>query len=182
MENKHIIHIISEIVVLFGITFYFNQQNQKLKSYIEDLAQRMEEQEDALKRQEEIIKSLASLVNNISTRQPPPIQNYQPNPHKTVQIHEPTVSVKDHEHTRIHNHVQQKNSKQKVRVKPQVIVEEQIQEISPPIIITEELGNNHVGKKEFNSDSEMDTDDELREELKELADDDEKDDLKKQEL
>jgi hypothetical protein len=58
MENKQMIHIASEIVVLVGLTFYFNQKNRKLMSHIEDLAQKIEEQEDLLQKHEQIIKKM----------------------------------------------------------------------------------------------------------------------------
>ena len=56
MENKHMIHVLSEVAAMLGITFYFSQQNKRLKGYIEDLAQRMEEQEDLIQRHEEMLK------------------------------------------------------------------------------------------------------------------------------
>ena len=42
------VHIVSEVVVLVGLAFYFNQKNKKLLAHIEDLAQRVEEQEDQI--------------------------------------------------------------------------------------------------------------------------------------
>ena len=127
IENKHIIHIMSEIAVLLGITFYFNQQNQKLKSCIEDLTQRMEEQEDTLKRQEEMIKSLAGIVNNISNdaqdeRLRQQTQNYQHKPQKITR--EPTVSIKGREHINT-KHSHHKSNKQKTKGEQQIIIEEQ---------------------------------------------------------
>ena len=64
-ENKQIIHIASEILILLGLTFYFNQKNKKLLGYIEDLSQRVETQEDLLQKHEEIIKKLVDYINNI---------------------------------------------------------------------------------------------------------------------
>ena len=51
------VHIASEVVVLVGLTFYFNQKNKKLMRHIEDLAQRVEEQEDLLQKHEQIIQT-----------------------------------------------------------------------------------------------------------------------------
>ena len=53
------IHIASEIVVVIGLTFYFNQKNKKLMGHIQDLSQRIEEQEDLLQKHAEIIKKLS---------------------------------------------------------------------------------------------------------------------------
>ena len=57
------IHIASEMVVLSGLTFYFSQKNKKLKGHIEDLAQRIEEQEDLLQQHEQVIRKLVDYVN-----------------------------------------------------------------------------------------------------------------------
>ncbi len=57
------IHIVSEVVVLVGLTFYFNQKNKKLRAHIEDLAQRLEEQEDLLQKHDQIIKQLVEHVS-----------------------------------------------------------------------------------------------------------------------
>ena len=63
MENKQIIHIASEIVALVGLTFYFNQKNKKLLGHIENLAQKIEEQEDLLQKHEHIIKKMLEFMN-----------------------------------------------------------------------------------------------------------------------
>jgi len=62
MENKQMIHIASEIVVVIGLTFYFNQKNKKLMGHIQDLSQRIEEQEDLLQKHAEIIKKLSESI------------------------------------------------------------------------------------------------------------------------
>lgn len=68
-ENKQqVIHVASEIVALVGLTFYFNQKNKKLLGHIEDLAQRVEEQEDLLQKHEAMIRKLCEILN----QHPPP--------------------------------------------------------------------------------------------------------------
>ena len=59
------IHVLSEVAAMLGITFYFSQQNKRLKGYIEDLAQRMEEQEDLIQRHEELLKALEARVGGV---------------------------------------------------------------------------------------------------------------------
>jgi DNA primase len=51
-NNKQMMHVIAEVVVFFGLIFYFSSQNKKLTSHIESLAQRIEEQEDLLQKSE----------------------------------------------------------------------------------------------------------------------------------
>jgi hypothetical protein len=74
MENKQMIHIASEIVVVIGLTFYFNQKNKKLMGHIEDLSQRIEEQEDLLQKHEQIIKKLVESIKQYQS------DYYQPSP------------------------------------------------------------------------------------------------------
>jgi predicted O-linked N-acetylglucosamine transferase (SPINDLY family) len=70
-ENKQIIHIATEVVVLLGITFYFSQKNKKLLEHIEDLSQRLEDQEDMIQKHEQIIKQLVQAVNTRQLQEPP---------------------------------------------------------------------------------------------------------------
>ena len=58
------IHIASEIVALVGLTFYFNQKNNKLLRHIENLAQKIEEQEDLLQKHETVIKKMLEFIND----------------------------------------------------------------------------------------------------------------------
>ena len=52
LDTKQIIHIVSEIVVLIGLTFYFSSKNKKIQGHIEQLSQRLEEQEDKIQKLE----------------------------------------------------------------------------------------------------------------------------------
>ena len=75
-NNKHLIHIVSEIVVFVGISIYFSSKNTKLSKHIEDLAQRLEEQEDRIQKLESTIQQIISKnlpefvlqINNCDTR------------------------------------------------------------------------------------------------------------------
>jgi hypothetical protein len=62
-ENKQIIHIATEIVALIGIIFYFSSKNKKLLEHIEDISQRLEDQEDLIQKHEQIIKQLVHVIN-----------------------------------------------------------------------------------------------------------------------
>jgi len=55
-DNKQLVHIGSEIVVLLGLTFYFSSKNKKLSGHIDELAQRLEEQEDHIQKLESTIQ------------------------------------------------------------------------------------------------------------------------------
>ena len=64
LKNKQMIHIATEAIALIGLAYYFSSKNKKLLEHIEDLAQRLEEQEDMIKKHEEIIIQLIQTVNN----------------------------------------------------------------------------------------------------------------------
>jgi endonuclease III len=89
MENKQqMIHIIAEIVLMIAIVFYFNQKHKKVLSLVEDLAQRVEEQEDLLQKHEEVIKKLVEGFNVLQTEQykthPPQAMPQQTMPKKPL--------------------------------------------------------------------------------------------------
>ena len=62
LDNKQIIHIASEIIIILGITFYFSQKNKKIMNHINDLSQRLEEQEDVIQKYEQIIGNLSKKI------------------------------------------------------------------------------------------------------------------------
>ena len=57
------IHIASEIIVLGGLFYYFNQKNKKLLSHIQDLSHKIEQQEVILQKHEEIIRKMSEFIN-----------------------------------------------------------------------------------------------------------------------
>lgn len=95
LENKQqLVHIASEVVVAIGLVFYFSQKNKKLMSHIEDLAQRLEEQEDIIQKHDQMIQRLAAMiqqqsnVNHVSkpvTNEP----NFYPQPQKKHRSRKP---------------------------------------------------------------------------------------------
>ena len=103
LENKQIIHIVTEIIAAIVIIFYFSSKYKKLLGHIEDLSQRLEEQEDIIQKHELIIKQLVHAINN---RGPitavPKINNIPKSPVKEKKIikkpiSRPRVSFNDNE-------------------------------------------------------------------------------------
>lgn len=66
-ENKQIIHIATEIVILIGLTVYLNFKNKRLQSQIDDLLHRLEDQEDLIQKHEKIIMQLVHAVNSYNS-------------------------------------------------------------------------------------------------------------------
>ena len=153
MENKQMIHIASEIVVVIGLTFYFNQKNKKLMGHIEDLSQRIEEQEDLLQKHEQIIRKLLDFINQSESKHQHP---------KSQSEYQPQVQTKQ---KKIEKEIKPKSIVTKtVLSKPEQKVtfkEEEIpRKLNPPPPIEEE---------EEDEEEDSDLDAELSEELKELV-------------
>ena len=66
-ENKSIlIHLAVESVIILTITFYFSQKNKKLMGHINDLIERIEEQDDIIQKHEQLINNLSNAINDIN--------------------------------------------------------------------------------------------------------------------
>ena len=78
LEHKQIIHVVSEIVIIASISYFFYQKNRKLSQEIENLTQLLQEQQNMLDKHENLIKKL---LDN---------QSYQ----QTVMQHKPKVVEK----------------------------------------------------------------------------------------
>jgi hypothetical protein len=65
LQNKQqATHVISEIVVLLGLIYYFSKKNRKLLLYIEDLSTRIEKQEDIIQKHDQILTKVVGYINN----------------------------------------------------------------------------------------------------------------------
>jgi hypothetical protein len=191
MENKQMIHIASEIVVVIGLTFYFNQKNKKLMSHIEDLSQRIEEQEDLLQKHEQIIKKLVESIKQYQSEfnhnhkqrhsdyyeQPPPPQQIQMKHKKEIKpksiVTKPVLS-KPEPKLIVTNPVVSKPEPKLIVTNPVVSKpdtkvtfkeEEQPRKLRSPPKYEEE----HEEEDEEEDEEDSDLDAELEEELKELV-------------
>jgi hypothetical protein len=156
LENKQMIHVASEIVVLSGLTFYFSQKNKKLAGHIEDLAERIEEQEDLIQKHEQVIRKLVEFVNQQKNT-----QSYNPTT--------PPTSSLPSKHLKKSN--RNKRPKHKEHVSPP---------LSPPSPVKQEPRINFSTPisqfeddnvlEQYSSEHESDLDAEIEEELEDLDD------------
>ena len=58
LKNERLVHIVSEAVVILGVTFYFSSKNKQLQNHIDQLAQRLEEQEERFAKLENTLTEL----------------------------------------------------------------------------------------------------------------------------
>ena len=85
--SKESIRTIIEIVVLIGLCYYFNKKHAKTFKHLEEMSQRLEDQEDMIEKQNAAIKELSEKVETLmqkQVRQPPQQQldppQFQPPP------------------------------------------------------------------------------------------------------
>ena len=158
LENKQIVHVATEIVVLIGLTFYFSSKNKKLLDHIEDLSQRLEDQEDMIQKHEQIIKQLVQVINNRPSHPGYPSEPKEPP--------KPPVSQKSFSsssHSMRHRRIEDRKSKHHPRRK----------KIShPPVeeehIYEEDEKIDEVHNAEISSENDSELDAEIAVELKEL--------------
>lgn len=61
-QNKQVVHIVSEVVILSAVVIYFKNRCNTLQKHINLLAERIEEQAGVLYRQQEQIQSLTNYI------------------------------------------------------------------------------------------------------------------------
>ena len=158
LENKQIIHIATEIVVLIGITFYFSSKNKKLSTHIEDLSQRLEEQEDLIQNHERIIRQLVQAMNSQNGASKPVSQQPPKKGKSGVKFKTPSPQSRPQHQSR-----QVSPPRQERQVSPE-------RSQSPVQVFedNEEIEEQKQTVEEYSSEDDSDLDDEIAEELQEL--------------
>lgn len=64
-KKVQIIHIVSEVIIIFCLTFYTISRNKKMLCYIEDLEQKIIQQEELLQNHDKLIMKLSHNVNSL---------------------------------------------------------------------------------------------------------------------
>ena len=100
LNNKQAIHIAAEVVVLTGLTFYFSSKNRRLLEHVEDLAQKLEDQEDKIQKLERIVNNMGNALqnkiipalNNNIVRSPKKTRAPLPKPAESKKAHRVNIS------------------------------------------------------------------------------------------
>lgn len=87
-DNRQLLHIVSEIVVLMALTYNISAKFKIVRSYIDDICHRLDEQEEMLTRQNQQIESLTAELKKLYTLFNSQDTKTRPNPP------EPTKKVK----------------------------------------------------------------------------------------
>jgi len=62
--SRNVIHIAGEILAFTGIVIYFYKRNKTLENQIKELAVRIEEQDEFIKKHEDVLKKLVANMNS----------------------------------------------------------------------------------------------------------------------
>lgn len=158
IDNKQMIHIACEVVVLLGVTFYFSSKNKRLMSHIEELAQTIEQQEDRIQKLEQGMGQLTSEVSKS-------LEQFA----HTTNTHE-TAIARLYQNKRVPRVPQDR----KASVKKEEVVTTRNPTPPPPQPV-KHFSNNNKNKIEVLSNlsedeeiSDTELDEEIREELEEL--------------
>jgi hypothetical protein len=148
-QNKHLIHIAAEVIILSAVVIYFHLQNQKLTNHIKEIVKKLEEQDELLKKHDMILQRLLT-VNVQSFQNPGPIlRQPPPQPTRPLQAQQPIVQ-------------EQKPARQeKPKNKTEIKVE------AKPVVLNLDTSIKEV-EEESESENEEDLDEEIANELKEL--------------
>lgn len=101
LENKTLlIHVACEVVVLGVLIFWVHRKTSNLWDQIDELSQRLEDQEDKIQNHERIIKEMIQVLKQ---RQPTSVQSQPPRssrvskkPHLKSPVKKPTITKSRH--------------------------------------------------------------------------------------
>ena len=71
LENKQIVHVVAEILVFVCVFVFVSQKTKKIMNHVNDLAQRVEDQEDVIQKHEQEIKELKALISTFISSEKP---------------------------------------------------------------------------------------------------------------
>jgi hypothetical protein len=177
LENKQMVHIVSEIIILFGVIFYFSNKNKAMMNHIEELNQRLEEQEQKMDKQEQVLRNLVLQVKSLSSSQAQFNQRSVDN--KTDGRVEGKVDgrveakVERKQPAKTEDRVERKQSGAKAKsiiiVQKQAPIVECNDSVCKIVELEEDEVQNSVEEtKDFSDVDSVDLDNELKEELEEL--------------
>jgi septal ring factor EnvC (AmiA/AmiB activator) len=67
-DKMQMIHIASEAVVALGMMFYFSSKNRKLQGYIEEISQRLEDQETTIQTLQQNVSTLETSIQQLTSK------------------------------------------------------------------------------------------------------------------
>jgi len=68
-SNKQLMHIAGELAVAAGLIFWFSSKTKKLTSHVEELTNRMDEQDEQIQKLQASVVSLNNMLSKLSRQQ-----------------------------------------------------------------------------------------------------------------
>jgi hypothetical protein len=166
-NNKQMIHVASEVVVLLGITYYFSSKNKKLVDQLDDLSQRVEEQEEIIQKHIELFKQQDAMIRQLATMCQQPQQQSQQQQSQQQQSQRLPVNEKslDHKTRKI-----SKKKEEQLRQEQNKKQEKSKVRFSAPLNDGNVIVENMESDNQSSEEDDSDLDQEIREELDELSD------------
>jgi hypothetical protein len=91
--SRNVIHIAGEILAFTGIVIYFYKRNKTLENQIKELAVRLEEQDEFIKKHEDVLKKIVANIKKTDTPSVKVSQVKKPEA-QPVKKKEPTIVFK----------------------------------------------------------------------------------------
>ena len=80
LDTKQILHIVTELIVIVGISIYFVNKNKILSDHIEELELKIKQQEEILQNHDNLILKIMNTINVMNSPQHQQPQQPQPQP------------------------------------------------------------------------------------------------------
>ena len=152
-QNKQVIHIIGEVIVLSSVVIYFHFKTKKLNDHILEIVKKLQEQDEIIQKHDILLKQL--VTKNVQH-----FQNIPPR-FETDKSPEVQTNVEMKPQAQVHFQVQSKTKKQAPKVE------------TKPVVLNLDTTINEVNEEVIDETDEEELDNEIARELEELDEEDE---------
>lgn len=157
LENRQIVHFVSEIIVIGTVIYWFQKKTTDLTIQLNNMSKKLEEQSLVINRHEQMIGQLVGLVDTLSRGNLVPVPTpHQPKPIVATPVKQ-KVSFVEENHKPPH----------KPKTKPQKVLDEDDEPIPVHKPKNKQVEEEH--DEEEYSETESDIDREIQDEIEELG-------------
>lgn len=156
LENRQIVHFVSEIIVIGTVIYWFQKKTTDLTIQLNNMSKKLEEQSLVINRHEQMIGQLVGLVDTLSRGNLVPVPTHQPKPIVATPVKQ-KVSFVEEDHKPPH----------KPKTKHQKVLDEDDEPIPVHKPKNKQVEEEH--DEEEYSETESDIDREIQDEIEELG-------------
>lgn len=178
LDNKQLVHIVCEGVILLGMAYYFSSKNKQLSTQIEELSQRLEDQEDKFQK---ALENMNAKLDSYAQQTGNSLMQCMQNVNMLTEKIKPDKKQSSRKHTTPFMTEQSRmpiQSRTPVQSRTAIPREQPVQSGTPvqsrkvqPKVQFDEPEQSQVIQLEDDQD-DSDLDDEIRQELDEISEDD----------